>query len=69
MEIEEPTKRINLDEARRRIMDEIYDCLKEPACVLHLQWTPLSRPKRGDPSLLFRQAVLAPTPYTSAGVR
>ena len=34
-----------------------------------LQWTPLSRPKSGGPSLLFRQAVLAPTPYTSAGVR
>ncbi len=37
--------------------------------LLALQWTPLSRPKSGDPSLLFRQAVLAPTPYTSAGVR
>lgn len=36
MEIEEPTKRINLDEARDRIMDQIYYCLKEPACVLHL---------------------------------
>jgi hypothetical protein len=35
----------------------------------NIQWTPLSRPKSGDPSLLFRQAVLAPTPYTSAGVR
>jgi hypothetical protein len=34
-----------------------------------LRWTPLSRPKSVDPSLLFRQAVLAPTPYTSAGVR
>ena len=34
--------------------------------VMCLRWTPLSRPKSGDPSLLFRRAVLAPTPYTSA---
>ena len=39
------------------------------AFVGSLRWTPLSRPKSGGPSLLFRQAVLAPTPYTSAGVR
>jgi len=32
----ERAKRIDLDEARDRIMDQIYYCLKEPACVLHL---------------------------------
>ena len=26
-----------------------------------LRWTPLSRPKSGDPSLLFRQALVALT--------
>jgi integrase len=38
------------------------------AAIDWMWWTPLSRPKSGDPSLLFRQAVLAPTPCTSAGV-
>ena len=27
-----------------------------------LRWTPLSRPKNGDPSLLSRQALVAPAP-------
>ena len=26
-----------------------------------VRWTPLSRPESGDPSLLFRQALVAPT--------
>jgi hypothetical protein len=43
--------------------------MHEENLVIQVQWTPLSRPKSCVPSLLFRQAVLAPTPYTSAGVR
>ncbi len=31
------------------------------AGVEALRWTPLSRPESGDPSLLFRQALVAPT--------
>ena len=29
--------------------------------AMWVRWTPLSRPRIGDPSLLFRQALLAPT--------
>ena len=47
------------------LWDELIGLGREIA----VQWTPLSRPKSCDPSLLFRQAILAPTPYTSAGVR
>ncbi len=30
-------------------------------CLRPVKWTPLSRPRNGDPSLLFRQALVAPT--------
>lgn len=36
MEVEETPKRIDLAEARYRIMDQIYDCLKAPEAVLYL---------------------------------
>ncbi len=36
MEVEETLKRIDLAEARDRIMDQIHDCLKAPEAVLYL---------------------------------
>ena len=62
-------EKISYRRARRNyvVLQDVFQRLQWTP--LSVQWTPLSRPKSGDPSLLFRQAVLAPTPYTSAGVR
>ncbi len=40
---------------------EVFLLVGDPGLEKSMKWTPLSRPKSGDPSLLFRQAFMAPT--------